>query len=77
MTSEYTFILIIIVNGGWSEWAEWEKCSVSCGGAEQSRSRKCNNPFPEFGGNQCNVDGSSSREYQSCNEDPCPGTLIH
>jgi len=60
------------VNGGWGEWPEWESCSVSCGGGEQSRFRSCDSPAPEYGGDDCTIDGSESSEIQSCNENPCP-----
>lgn len=64
----------ILVHGGWGDWTEWEECPVSCGGADQGRTRVCDNPVPEFGGDDCTVDGSSASETQRCNENPCPST---
>jgi len=60
------------INGGWGEWSDWVECPVSCGGADQERTRVCDNPAPQFGGDDCTVDGSSDSETQRCNENPCP-----
>ena len=64
--------LSFLVNGGWGEWSEWDECPVSCGGADQGRTRVCDNPAPQFGGDDCTIDGSSDSEIQRCNENPCP-----
>ena len=61
------------VNGGWGEFSEWDECPVSCGGAEHSRHRECNNPAPAHGGHDCTADGSTNVETERCNENPCPG----
>ena len=60
-----------IVNGGWGEWSLWTDCPVSCDGGTQERSRVCNSPEPEFGGDDCALDGSSDLETQACNENAC------
>ncbi|XP_069498206.1 complement component C8 beta chain [Ambystoma mexicanum] len=39
----------IIENGNWGCWSSWSSCT----GARQTRSRKCNNPAPQSGGQQC------------------------
>jgi len=60
------------INGGWGEWSEWDECPVSCGGADQGRTRVCDNPAPQYGGDDCTADGTTDSETQKCNENPCP-----
>ncbi|XP_051232997.1 hemicentin-1 isoform X2 [Dicentrarchus labrax] len=57
------------VHGGYSEWAEWGPCSVSCGVGLQKRLRQCNNPLPANGGRHC---AGSDTESRSCQGKPCP-----
>lgn len=57
------------IDGKYGDWSSWSKCSLSCGGGSKSRSRRCNNPSPQYGGKQCSGNGE---EYSSCNSHPCP-----
>jgi len=57
------------VDGGWSEWSDWDECSASCGGGTTSRTRSCTNPAPEHGGKDCEGDDV---EHKECGTDPCP-----
>lgn len=57
------------VNGGWSAWSTFSRCSKSCGGGRQYRSRLCSNPFPRHGGRDCVGIRFFSR---SCNTGCCP-----
>jgi len=50
-----------IVDGGWSRWASWSKCPVSCDWGNHSRSRECNNPVPQHGGYECKGERSQAR----------------
>ncbi|TKS74334.1 Hemicentin-1 Fibulin-6 [Collichthys lucidus] len=61
--------LTVRVHGGYSEWAEWDPCSVSCGVGSQKRLRQCNNPLPANGGRHC---AGSDTETRSCQGKPCP-----
>ena len=61
------------VTGGWGEFGDWEACPVSCGVANHSRYRLCNNPVPQNGGDYCTADGSTNIETKICNEYNCPG----
>ncbi|XP_060071250.1 uncharacterized protein LOC132551155 [Ylistrum balloti] len=57
------------VHGGYSSWGGWGACSVTCASGTQTRTRSCNNPTPQYGGNSCS--GSSS-EAKSCTKSACP-----
>ena len=60
---------LILVDGEWLPWTEWESCSASCNGGQQSRSRSCQGQ--DHGGKPC--DGNST-ETRNCNENIlCPG----
>lgn len=56
------------VDGNWTRWSPWSKCSRRCGGGVQIRSRTCTNPQPAFGGSYC--DGRSL-ERRPCNSQEC------
>ncbi|KAJ8300467.1 hypothetical protein KUTeg_021986 [Tegillarca granosa] len=55
---------LVAIHGGFGLWGDWSECKdiVACKGY-QERSRKCDTPTPQFGGNYCN--GSVS-EVQAC-----------
>lgn len=57
------------VDGGWSVWQTWGRCSVTCGNGVRNRARSCNNPVPQYGGNQCAGDAT---EIHFCHERSCP-----
>ncbi|KAK2180840.1 hypothetical protein NP493_423g02026 [Ridgeia piscesae] len=58
------------VDGDWSPWTAWSTCSVTCGGGQQQRTRRCDNPAPRNGGVDCR---GKHAESQTCNSDICPG----
>ena len=63
-----------IVDGGWSKW-ERGPCTKTCGGGKLSIIRKCNNPEPSCGGNECV--GSDILTLQTpCNEFCCSGKIM-
>jgi len=57
------------VNGNWGDWGAYGKCSKSCGGGVQERSRSCDNPAPSSGGSAC---AGENKETQACNAGGCP-----
>ena len=86
----YYFIMIeyrhCIVDGNWGTWGTWTECSEQCGGGIQNRTRQCDNPIPQHGGNNCTknltigidyLNGTAQEQMsnQTCNALPCPGTL--
>ncbi|KAL9966591.1 hypothetical protein ACROYT_G024693 [Oculina patagonica] len=59
------------IDGNYTEWSEWSKCSLTCGGGVQTRARQCTNPPPQYDGRDCEGLGPAN-ETQSCNVDKCP-----
>lgn len=56
------------VDGGWSEYTQWDTCSAKCGGGMTVRTRCCSNPPPSKGGKQCE---GKTYETKACNKQPC------
>ncbi|CAH3047177.1 unnamed protein product, partial [Porites lobata] len=61
--------VLFVVDGGFSNWSNWTKCSVTCGTGFQLRTRSCTNPLPEHGGKLCAE--RSSGEGRNCTLQPC------
>ena len=51
----------ISVDGGWSEWESWTKCSSNSGPGVSHRSRSCNNPRPRNLGRACSGDATQTK----------------
>ena len=58
-----------VVDGGFTDWTQWDTCSLTCGGGTQGRTRTCSNPEPQYGGANCTGHDS---ETQICNDHNCP-----
>nr|XP_034329828.1 SCO-spondin isoform X4 [Crassostrea gigas] len=54
------------INGGWSPWSAWGKCSNTCGRGQETRTRTCTNPPPQNGGADCVGSGTESRDCIGC-----------
>jgi hypothetical protein len=65
------FISKIFLDGNWTEWSEFDNCTLSCGGGTHTRTRTCDNPKPDYGGTNCS-DTNVDFEIQLCNTQPCP-----
>ena len=61
---------LVPVAGGWSVWSPWSSCDRPCGGGGlKYRSRRCDNPLPEFNGAFCEgqqVDNKPCGQQQQC-----------
>lgn len=62
-------ILPCPVDGMWSCWSSWSKCSATCGGGHYMRTRSCTNPAPAYGGDICL---GLHTEEALCNTQTCP-----
>lgn len=60
----------LLVDGGFSEWTEFSKCSASCGEGSRKRTRSCTNPLPAHNGKQCI---GETVETEDCKIKECPG----
>lgn len=61
--------LQVVVDGGWSLWGPWRRCSRTCGGGVEFSYRECTDPEPRNGGKYCE---GQRVQYQSCNTQACP-----
>jgi len=48
------------VDGSWSGWGRWTKCSVTCGKGQTVRKRRCTQPAPSGNGRMCTGDRTES-----------------
>ena len=68
------YILNSLVDGGFTVWSKYTKCTATCGGGSQKRMRSCTNPAPAHGGDDCEGDIEETRD---CGMDPCPSKSIY
>ena len=55
----------LLVDGGFSLWTTWTKCSEFCGTGTQKRHRTCNNPIPKCAGMECDA-SLATQEKRDC-----------
>ena len=58
-------------DGNWTDWSEWSPCSETCGSGNQTQTRTCDNPRPDFGGNNCSDTNTDSTTIP-CQLIECP-----
>lgn len=73
MYTDVISLIIILVDGQWSRWSEWQSCSVSCGIGIRFRTRECNDPEPLHGGLPCI---GESQDTEECELDECSSMYI-
>ncbi|XP_074051346.1 SCO-spondin-like [Macrotis lagotis] len=61
------------VPGAWTPWSPWSDCPISCGGANQVRTRACIAPPPQHGGLPCL---GPDTQAQPCGQQLCPGMPV-
>ena len=59
-----------LVDGSWGSWTAWSSCSVTCGDGARTRSRECDNPAPQNGGQEC---VGLATDDVTCREETCTG----
>ena len=59
------------IDGGYTQWTDFSKCTVSCGNGTRQRIRNCSNPKPMHGGQNCSHLGPNI-EVKTCNTNFCP-----
>ena len=58
----------------WSEWSDWGKCSASCDGGIQSRTRQCNRLEGDEAEGDC---PGSATDEQLCNKQSCDPGMVY
>lgn len=53
------------INGGYTQWTRFSRCSKTCGIGKRKRWRFCSNPKPKYGGSNCTHLGAAD-EVQNC-----------
>ena len=76
-----------IIDGNWGQWGIWSRCNKPCDGGTQTRTRLCDDPKVENGGDNCPSNDSyvetahatgiqQQKANQTCNNHPCPGKQV-
>ena len=70
LTDNLLILMIFTLDGNYTEWSSYQRCSKSCGEGVQIRTRTCTNPPAMHGGKDCSHLGVAS-ESKPCNEYKC------
>lgn len=60
-------LIFLLVDGGYSPWSAWSRCSTTCNPGTRRRERSCSNPPPQNGGKDCSQLGKA-QETKRCNK---------
>lgn len=73
--SSHLIVLLLAVDGNYTEWTDWTVCDKTCGTGLMMRWRACSNPAPQYGGRDCSLFGSDTETKSCVMKDYCPSTL--
>ncbi|KAM7452303.1 hypothetical protein ABFA07_000467 [Porites harrisoni] len=60
------------IDGGYSEWSSWSKCSATCGGGVSWSHRTCTKPSPSGDGKTCKEQNlGPDKKSKECNTQKC------
>ena len=57
-----------VINGHWGRWTAYTTCTATCGQGTRTRTRLCDDPTPQRGGNKC---AGSGVDRVPCTLKPC------
>ncbi|KAK3105270.1 hypothetical protein FSP39_021390 [Pinctada imbricata] len=57
------------IDGGWSAWRKYGRCSKTCGRGKQYLVRYCDTPTPRYNGKMCE---GKNIQFEICNTKKCP-----
>uniref|UniRef100_A0A8C5MJV2 Uncharacterized protein n=1 Tax=Leptobrachium leishanense TaxID=445787 RepID=A0A8C5MJV2_9ANUR len=66
----FSIFCFLAVDGSWGPWEAWSKCSASCGGGDQVRTRQCSHHVHSGRVRPCPGDAT---QVLRCNSHACPG----
>ena len=61
---------LVVADAVWSDWGNWDGCSVTCGTGIQERTRVCSTAYN--GGTDTCI-GTPNTMSQECSSQLCPG----
>ena len=73
--SGHLIVLLLAVDGNYTEWTDWTVCDKTCGTGLMMRWRACSNPAPQYGGRDCSLFGSDTETKSCVMKDYCPSKL--
>ena len=74
----FVFLSVTGVDGGYSEWSSWSKCSATCGGGVSWSHRTCTKPSPSGDGKTCKEQNlGPDKKSKECNTQKCGKMTFH
>ena len=73
LSSGAEYAIFVVVNGGYTWWTSWSRCSNTCDEGIKTRTRACTSPLPRYGGLSCS---GEDKQSERCNERACRGQPV-